>query len=324
VSQSQSQRPDSALLGDLPLWARGPHGLHLAEVPTRSGGRLPTFMVIGAAKCGTTALNAYLDQHPDVAMCPYKEPHYFSTGVLYEHGIDWYKGLYAELGPAKACGDASTSYSRAPEYPETPGRIHAAVPDVRLVYVVREPVSRTESDILQAVKYARHALGLSAEEIDLERLLAENPIAIHSSEYIVQVRAYLEHFDREQLLVLLQSDLREDPHGTLSKIFDHIGVEPSFRVTLAPPKNATSDFLDGVRDERLLGRLRRLPGYAALRGLIPTGLKQRIKRLARGFGPPPADVAFTPQTRARLHAHFRPFNAELAEYLGRDLSAWDA
>lgn len=324
VSHVQSQRPaNSAPPDELPLWARGPHGLHLAEVPTRAGGRLPTFLVIGAAKCGTTALNAYLDQHPDVVMCPYKEPHYFSTDVLFERGIDWYKGLFAELQPAKACGGASTSYTRAPEYPATAARIHAAIPDVRLVYVVREPVSRTESDILQAVKYARHALGRKVAEIDLERLLEENPVAIHSSEYIVQIRTYLEYFGRDQLLVLLQSDLRKDPHGTLSKIFEHIGVDSSFRISLAPPKNATSDFLDGVRDERLVERLRKIPGYEALRAMVPESLKRGIKRVARGFVAPQAELAFTPATRTLLHEHFRPFNAELAEFLGRDLSAWD-
>jgi hypothetical protein len=314
---------DSAPDADLPLWARGPHGLHLAEVPTRAGGRLPTFLVIGAAKCGTTALHAYLDQHPDVGMCPYKEPHYFSTDVLYERGDDWYRGLFAGLESAKACGASSTSYSRSPEYPKTAARIHAAAPDMRLVYVVREPVARTESDILQAVKYARHALGRTIEEIDLERLLDENPIAIHSSEYIRQIEAYLEYFDREQMLVLLQKDLRDDPHGTLSKIFAHVGVDPSFRITLEAPKNATSDFLDGAKDERLTARLRRLPGYETIRGLVPTAVKDRIKKIARSFVPAQAELSFTPATRARLHEHFRPFNAELAAYLGRDLSSWD-
>lgn len=279
--------------------------------------------MIGAAKCGTTALHAYLDLHPDVAMCHYKEPHFFSTDVLYERGLEWYTGLFAGLAPAKACGGSSTSYTRAPEYPATAARIHAAMPDIRLVYVVREPVTRTESDILQAVKYARHALGRRADAVDLERLLEENPVAIHSSEYIVQIRAYLEYFGSDQLLVLLQSDLRDDPHGTLSKIFAHVGVDPSFRITLAPPKNATSDFLDGVRDERLVERLRHLPGYAMLRSLIPAGIKRGIKRLGRSFVQPEAELAFTPATRMRLHEHFRPFNAELAEFLGRDLSAWD-
>jgi hypothetical protein len=166
-------------------------------------------------------------------------------------------------------------------------------------------------------------LGRTIEEIDLERLLDENPIAIHSSEYIRQIEAYLEYFDREQMLVLLQKDLRDDPHGTLSKIFAHVGVDPSFRITLEPPKNATSDFLDGAKDERLTARLRRLPGYETIRGLVPTAVKDRIKKIARSFVPAQAELSFTPATRARLHEHFRPFNAELADYLGRDLSSWD-
>ena len=163
------------------------------------------------------ALNSYLGQHPEVAMCPHKEPHFFSTNVLYARGLDWYRGLYAECGPAKAYGEASTSYSRAPEYAVAAERLHDAIPDARLVYLVREPVSRTQSDVLQALKYAEHALGRAAVSDSLDVLLERNRIAVHSSEYIVQIRHYLTLFDRSQLLVVLQDDLRDDPHRRVAR-----------------------------------------------------------------------------------------------------------
>lgn len=307
---------------DVPIWAYGPEGLHLQDIPTREGGRLPTFVVIGAAKCGTTALNSYLEQHPEVAMCPHKEPHFFSTDVLYDRGLDWYRGLYAECRPAKAYGEASTSYSRAPEYGVAAERLHDAIPDARLVYLVREPVSRTQSDVLQALKYAEHALGRAAASDSLDVLLERNPVAVHSSEYIVQIRHYLTRFDRSQLLVVLQDDLRDDPHGTLAKIFAFIGVDPSVAVAVRPAENATAGYLDSVRDARLLAKLRRIPQYESIKSWVPAGLKERLKSAMRRYAGNNASLALSPATRDNLKRHFAPFNAELAEFLGRDLGAW--
>lgn len=307
---------------DLPHWARGRHGLHLAEVPTREGGRLPTFVVIGAAKSGTTALNAFLEGHPEIGMCPYKEPHFFSTDVLYERGLDWYRGLYADCRPAKAYGEASTSYTRVPECPETARRLHEAVPDAKLVYLIREPISRTEADLLQGVKYSRSVLG-ERDEIDLDAWVDQHPVVVHASEYIVQIKSYLEYFDRSALLVLFQEDLKSQPAATLARIFTHIDVDPTVEVAAAARLNRTDEFVAGVRDERALSLLRRVPGYDLIKRALPQPIKDRVLAVGRRITGAPRGLAFSPATRARLQKHFRPFNDELAEFLGRDLSRWN-
>ena len=73
---------DAASLA-IPPWIRDSKGIAFSDVPTRQGGRLPDFFIVGAAKAGTTALNDFLDQHPQIHMCPLKEPHFFSTDVMF-------------------------------------------------------------------------------------------------------------------------------------------------------------------------------------------------------------------------------------------------
>ncbi len=151
-----------------PVWARTKDGLAFADVATVAGGRMPDFCIVGAAKCGTTALNAMLAAQPFIFMNPLKEPHYFSTKVILDKGDDWYRGLYARATPDQFLGEASTSYTRYPLCDETIGRLIAANPGMKLIYMLREPVSRTESECLQLLKFTRHALGEDHTHLPLD------------------------------------------------------------------------------------------------------------------------------------------------------------
>ena len=127
---------------------------------------LPTFFVIGAAKSGTTSLHYYLDQHPDVHMSREKEPNYFSFAhrpggpkhVIRDRRA--YKALFDSPAPVR--GEASVTYSFWPHPPDVAERIHAAVPDAKFVYVVRDPVERTLS-------HYRHRVVLGEEHRSLAR-----------------------------------------------------------------------------------------------------------------------------------------------------------
>src|SRR5918995_5717493 len=115
---------------------------------------LPNFIVIGAAKAGTTSLHWYLAEHPAVFMTPVKDPSYFAFG-LDEHGkLLWgdldvhyfnvrswteYQRLFDDAGDATAVGEASTMYL---ECPQSADRIRKALPDVRIICSIRQPVER--------------------------------------------------------------------------------------------------------------------------------------------------------------------------------------
>src|SRR4051812_36073420 len=108
---------------------------------------LPTFLVIGAAKSGTTSLHSYLDLHPRVAMSEPKEPSFFNRED-WEIRRDWYESLFDPA--AEVRGESSTAYTRYPIVRGAPERIRALVPDAKLVYVVRDPIDRLVAHWVQS------------------------------------------------------------------------------------------------------------------------------------------------------------------------------
>ncbi len=314
-----------------PLWIRTKTGLAFDDVPVRPGGRMPDFCVIGAAKAGTTSLDSYLGQHPDIFMCPLKEPHYFSANAIFEKGARWYRGLYADARAHQKCGEASTSYTRYPVVPDAPRRIYKTNPEMRLIYIAREPVARVQSECLQAMKYARHVAGDKnmPDTVDavLDYLSGEGrhlaTLPVETSEYMLQIDRYLEVFPRERLLVILMEDLKEKPHEALAQIFRHIGADPAFRPDLNAQLNRTDDFIEGVKIDQALGAVKRVPGAAALKSWLPAALRNQLKSMM-AKAQPAKGLRLSPQRKAALKAHFKPHNAHLADFLGRDLSHWDA
>ena len=199
----------------------------------------PEFIVIGAAKCGTTALWKYLDAHPGVYMSYVKEPRYFTRfgGGLargemddqmpragtYDQGLDWYVALFDEAAPGTVRGEASTVYAVAPD---APALIRAYNPDVRLILMVRDPVERMHSHYWQERK-AGWDPGPFAEIVAEGHPRARYYEAM--SHYAATADRFLEHFGRDQLLVLANEDLDEDPEAALQRVFAFLGVDPSFR-----------------------------------------------------------------------------------------------
>ena len=313
-----------------PLWIRTKSGLAFDDIPERSGGRMPDFCIIGAAKAGTTSLDNYLDQHPDIFMCPLKEPHYFSTEAIFDKGAQWYRGLYADAAADQKCGEASTSYTRYPSTADTPRQLYEANPEMRLIYILREPVKRIESECLQAMKFARYVAGDNDMPGNVDAILdylsgdgrdlATFPI--ESSDYVMQIDQYLSVFPRNQLLVILMDDLIGNPRETFAQLFHHIGVDPAFQPDQTKRLNRTDDFVEGLRNEQTISQLGGFPGVTALKALLP----QTIRNLIRSWIAKPAPAENFELSKARkaaLKAHFKDRNRRLAAFLGRDLSPWD-
>ena len=190
----------------------------------------PNLFVIGAAKSGTTSLHYYLDQHPDVHMSREKEPNFFS----FAHRTDSpshvvrdpaaYQRLFDTTLPIR--GEASVSYSFWP-YPDgVPGRIHAAAPDARFIYVVRDPVDR-------AISHYRHRIVLGEEQRSLTEVVAkpDEPTEryVAASSYATQLDQYLEYFSLSRILVLDQADMLRDRAALMRRCFEFLGVDAGFK-----------------------------------------------------------------------------------------------
>jgi len=315
----------TSLLEGIPFWARSSDGgVLFEEIPTRAGGTLPSFFIIGAAKAATTSLQAYLRQHPQLFMCDPKEPHFFSTDAIYERGIDWYKGLFADAAPGQRCGEASTSYTRYPNTPDVPKRIHELVPDAKLIYILREPIARVESACVYALR-REVALNQKVFTHSIDAIISEAEIIPQTSEYITQIEHYLRLFDRDQLLILLQEDLEQDPGAALARVFEFLEVDPKFEADASKRLNQTSAFVDGLKDEHASTLAYKIPGYASLKKLLPDAMVQGVKRLiTTRLEQDDVIEPMSEDMRAQLRRRFAPFNRQLGEFLGRDLSHWDA
>ena len=188
--------------------------------PSTAG--LPNFLVIGAMKSGTTSLFHYLQSHPQVYMSPLKEVDFFTAELNWERGFDWYRRQFTGAGPGvTAIGEASTTYTKYPEYTGVAERIAETLPDARLIYVVRDPIERIRS-------HYQHRSLIGAEREPLETAVLEDPRYVDCSRYAFQIQQYLGVFPREQLLVVSSEGLRSDRERTIKDIYGFLGVDESF------------------------------------------------------------------------------------------------
>ena len=180
-------------------------------------GRLPSFLVIGATKAGTTSLHAYLRAHREVFVHPRKDLRYFAAEHEWRRGPEWYRAQFAGAGSAAAVGQVSNAYARHPVYAGAPERIAALLPDVRLVYLVREPFARIEA-------HYRWRLSSGHEWRGVEEALRADPSYVAASLYGLQLAEYRRHFAPEQILVLRCEALLADPEPELERLAEHLGI----------------------------------------------------------------------------------------------------
>jgi hypothetical protein len=274
---------------------------------------LPTFFVIGAAKCGTTSLHFYLDQHPEISMSDPKEPHVFADSRSLAMRSD-YRGLF-KTGPSVR-GESSTGYSRYPAEGDAAAAIGAAIPDAKLIYLVGDPIERIISDYAQQV-------AVGAEPLSFEEALNDfddpGNFYVCASRYAMQVENYLGYFAPSQLLVLEQWRLRHERRAVLREVFSFLGVDPDFWSSGFGPEIATRE--DHVRHDGLLWRLR-ASWLGAVYRKLPVGPRVRLTRALRrraGGAPRPE---LDPERRQALNElllpemeRFRELTGKLLEHL---------
>jgi hypothetical protein len=90
-----------------------------------------------------------LREHPDVAFARIKEPHFFSNPNQFALGWPWYRSLFDHRQLGQILGEASTSYSRIRSYPKVVRRIQRYLPDVKIIYMVRNPLDRIRSAYIE-------------------------------------------------------------------------------------------------------------------------------------------------------------------------------
>lgn len=253
--------------------------------------REPDFIIIGAQKCGTTSLYAYLCQHPQVKPAAKKEVRYFDR--KFEHGPEWYRGHFPPVKPFPGIltGEASPSYIF---HPLAASRMKAECPKVKLIVLLRNPVDRAYSHYHHSVRLGRTTLSFE-DSIDREAALLHGERErftrdetyksdkywffsyLSRGRYLEQLRIWMDVFPRESFLILRSEDFFADPAHLMQDVFQWLG----------------------------------LPAHQ---------LQEYRKVNIRGYRP---YNPMAPAMRERLVEYFRTWNLELYDFLNLDM-AWDS
>lgn len=238
--------------------------------------RLPNFLIIGAAKCGTTTLWSMLRGHPDIHMPEPKELAFFVLdGPCHRLGLDWYCRQFAEAGGATAVGEA-TPYASSRRNDLVAGWIATVLPEARFIYVARDPVDQLPSEYL-------YHLGQGTPLGPFPRAL-RNEWFIQGAAHYARIQPFLDRFGRERILPLCLEDLLERPAEVIAMCDRFLGVDPGDRppVTLRR-ENATAR--KKLRDvSRAVEWAHRLPAATALESVVPGRAKRFLKRTLNNIG----------------------------------------
>lgn len=179
-------------------------------------------VILGVQKCGTTTLANWLSQHPGVSFCSQKEPDFFSKNENWKERLAEYHLLYSsndEEQSKKLWIEASTSYSWFLEFPEVADRLFEYNPNLKFIYIVREPISRIVSH------YKHNFLKGHTRKVFSKAVIEEPEFLAHSS-YETQIRPFLKKFKVENFLFLQFEDLILREEDVLNSIFDFLDLEP--------------------------------------------------------------------------------------------------
>lgn len=303
--------------------------------------RLPDFIIGGAPKCGTTSLHFILDQHPDVGM-PEAEIHYFDADDPIAHpdflsvsggrldwfdvrpsageNRKWYASRFAPFEGATMVGEDSTTYLFSEAAPE---RINAMLPEVKTIFLLRDPVRRAYSQYWHLIRSARLSCSF-------EKALSLHSSIILGSTYAPHLRRYLDALGSERVMILVFEDFLAEPQAFIDRVTTYLGlaalpldtVKTWFNRSSYPRWPRVHQLANLVGRRIVAGR------YANHMGQ-KTGFRQRAHRklhyywferfnplLLTEARPPP----MRPETASYLAQHFSARNAGLSELLGRDLS----
>jgi len=281
---------------------------------TVATGTLPTFLIIGAMKSGSTTLYNHLRQHPDIFLPAYKEPEFFVAEKTWSRGLSWYSSLFAEAGDSIAVGEASTSYTKFTEFDGVPARIASVLPQAQLVYVLREPLARMRS-------MYQHQVLTGRERRPIDLALLEDDRYIGPSLYAENIRRYLDHFPREQLHLMLTDDLQADPVEAVRGVTTFLGLsdEPDF----VPESRVDLRTSDRRADRRLKSRVRGLAPVEVAFRRAPGPVQDALRRLTTRPTEPTTPTLPSPATERALLDRLQPDLLELHCLLGDNFAAWD-
>ncbi|MDD2814218.1 MAG: sulfotransferase [Thiotrichaceae bacterium] len=179
------------------------------------------FLGIGAQKAGTTWLYEMLAKHPQIAFPPMKEVHFWNAQ---QHlGLQWYEQLFAG-DASKIHGEITPAYGFLPL--ETIRQIHTLYPDIRLIYLIRNPIYRAWSSALMALGRAEMQIHEASDQWFIDHFNSQG--SLKRGDYESCLRNWRQIYPSEQLLILNFDQIKQNPRALLTQCSQHLGIDESF------------------------------------------------------------------------------------------------
>jgi hypothetical protein len=198
---------------------------------------MPDFLIIGAQKCGTTSLYYYLTQHPDIVPATQKEVHFFDLN--FHKGIEWYQAQFPlKTNPQQLTGESSPYYVF---HPCVPRRIYQLFPNIKLIVLLRDPITRAWSHYHHEVRLGfenlsfEQAIKKESERLngEVEKLLINETYYSFNHQhytylargiYSEQLERWMSYFPQQQCLILKSEEFYKNPAQTLKQVFKFLEV----------------------------------------------------------------------------------------------------
>ena len=302
--------------------------------------KLPNFLIVGAAKSGTTSLYNYLKQHNEIFMPEkFKEPRFFIAPIIkgFNHNqpsgrrfmdnsiFEWqdYLKLFENIQEEKAIGESSVAYLYYCKTAIT--LIKEYLGDIKIIISLRNPINRTFSEYLSSLRENRENISTSFEEAlkrENNRKVQNWPSYYHYTSkgfYYNQVKAYLDNFD--QVKIYLYDDLKKDTLGLVKDVYKFLGVDTSFTPDISIKYNVS-----GIPKNKFIHKFLKEPNILksivkpVVKTLIP--YKERLKIIEKIKMKNLQKPQMKPETREYLKNLYREDILKLQDLIKRDLSSW--
>lgn len=275
---------------------------------------LPNFLVIGAQKSATTSLHYYLAGHPEISMSLEKELDFFIEERNWYKGINWYQSQFQ--GRAKVYGESSPNYTNYPQWKGVPEKIYALKPDMKLIYILREPLERIISHYV-------HNYDQGRENLYFSQALSKNNYQneyIYRSSYHLQLQEYLKYFSPANILIITTEKLSNYPIETLGKICDFLGV--SKEINSIQYNQIFHSSLHKRRKNKIGNIINKTPLIQQI-DLLPACIRYHLKRLIfQPFSQPIEKPVLTQKQRKELINLLADDINQLRQYTCQTFDQW--
>ena len=257
---------------------------------------LPNFLIVGPPKSGTTSLQLYLSRHPDIFVKG--ETHFFDR--KYNKGLEWYEELFKERENEKAVGEKTPAYFYEKDIPS---KIKKDLPDVKLLFIFRDPIKRAHSHYWHNVRHASEKSKTFEEAIE-----KKDSEYLEISKYITYLKKWNKYFPKSKLFFMTVENLNQD---VLRDALGFLDVDTNFKFGELKKYNVGG----AVRSTRLakISQNNLVKKIPYLSEFIKRGLNMK-----RGKTP-----EINEGTKKKLKKYFKKYNKGLSEFTGLDLNCWD-